>query len=324
MSVVGRFGTILAITCLFAIIAPSEAGGVVSAIRSFFGFGRRRVQYVFVPDPEALRKLEEKKQEVNRLNIEVRDLQQELARFENSSNLIQVEEDLFTRLINSDFIKPFYNEHIIVGTNINVAFVGAVSSGKSTTINALSGKKVAETGLGTTTIHYEKKASTVRDGVTVNFFDVPGEDKEFSYIDTTLLQWFRTMHVIVITTETSVTSSDRVIRIAQALGKHVIFLRNLKIVPRVDEDNLDKVKEADATRIEQNYGIPKNVQHLYTVSSLNMFDVKMAIAAKTAIPDLPIYDWDLFESHLFSATSALFERYGGQRAQSEHNEKPEL
>jgi predicted GTPase len=60
---------------------------------------------------------------------------------------------------------------------INIALFGLTSTGKSTMLNSLLGKKVAETGVGETTTEITPYA-----GESFTLWDIPGRNAELSYI----------------------------------------------------------------------------------------------------------------------------------------------
>ncbi|CAF3432482.1 unnamed protein product [Rotaria socialis] len=78
----------------------------------------------------------------------------------------------------------------------NVAFFGVTATGKSTLLNALYGTKVAETGIGETTIQVTSYRTE-----HIVFWDVPGNNDEVSYMSMQYISFFKglTRRIILVT-----------------------------------------------------------------------------------------------------------------------------
>ncbi|CAF3187221.1 unnamed protein product, partial [Rotaria sp. Silwood2] len=69
---------------------------------------------------------------------------------------------------------------------INIGLFGITSTGKSTMLNSLLGKKVAETGVGETTTKI-----TPYQGMQYTLWDVPGRNDEINYLSMEYISFFK-------------------------------------------------------------------------------------------------------------------------------------
>lgn len=275
---------------------------------------RRRRRQVSVISEEETNKVRQKFDEQEKRKIEIEKKRDELNhkwdtrinRTGGLTNLAKTQEARFNHFLQSPEVQSYAQEQIWDTTSeVVVAVMGLVSSGKSTLLCALAGSKVARTGQGTTTTTIEEKLQLTNNGISLRLFDVPGAGyKEFSYLDDSVIQWLRKVHVVVTVYQNSVTSCDRLVRLALAMGKQVIFVRNKVDLVRPDEASIEDVKKYDVQTIKAEYGL--NRPAVFAVSALNIYDNKADIKNGEA-PTREAYDWSLFEPALYTIAEALVE-----------------
>ena len=153
---------------------------------------------------------------------------------------------------------------------VNIALFGLTSTGKSTMLNALLGKKntdpgAAQTGVGETTQKIKAYPGT---GFTL--WDVPGRNDEVSYLSMEYVSFFKglTRRLILITA--TVKENSSMMKLLDELGlKYSIVFNKFD---KVEEEEQSLVKEQIQKEINS-LGL-RHVETVYFVSAKNvkMFD----------------------------------------------------
>lgn len=138
---------------------------------------------------------------------------------------------------------------------IEVFFVGLVSSGKSSLINALLGSKVCRTGLDRTTTEVRRVGCVpMPGGVKAELYDCPGCDKEFDYRTTQWVDSVATAHVFVVVYKDTIEYIEEMLCILGAMNKRFLFVRTH--CDCAEEDEIAGVLERDAKRFCDLLGRP--------------------------------------------------------------------
>lgn len=157
----------------------------------------------------------------------------------------------------------------------HIAFIGPISSGKSTIIKALTGVNV-RTGMGHTT----SECSLVYSNLETKLFvwDAPGINEDFDFYDPQTLGFIKSLHKVFVVFNTSIKSVDNVIRVCSAITKNVIFVRS----------QCDNWIQTDELSIAQE--LSKDVAEL---SRLGFADpIVVPVSARNVIANNPeIFSW---------------------------------
>jgi len=144
-----------------------------------------------------------------------------------------------------------------------------VSSGKSSLLNALYGAKVKEVGQGKTTTEVAL-AFTIEN---MMFYDLPGNDIEFDYMDLGNLAFFKYTDLVLLVFENDLvdTGINDLMRVLDAINANVAFVRNKCDLYDPEEDckPFEYYKERDMNEIRKIFG-NKPVKY-FTVSSKNAY-----------------------------------------------------
>ena len=148
---------------------------------------------------------------------------------------------------------------------VNVALFGRTSTGKSTMVNALLGKDLAETGVGETTMKIKAYPGT---GYTL--WDVPGRNDEVSYLSMEYISFFKGLTRRLILIQTTVKENSSMMKLLDELnlGYDIVFNK----FDRVDVEEQPLVKVQIEKEIKE-LGLRK-AGKVYFVSAKNtkMFD----------------------------------------------------
>ncbi|CAF3886457.1 unnamed protein product [Adineta steineri] len=142
----------------------------------------------------------------------------------------------------------------------NIALFGITSCGKSTMINVLYGKEVAETGKGETTLRIQSYQAT--DFV---LWDIPGKNDEVSYMSMQYISFFKGLtHRIILVTNTLKENSS-MMKLLDAIGLDYDI-----VVNKMDEcDDKEQPKFRKGIQKEvQTLGL-KGVGRIFYVSAKN-------------------------------------------------------
>eukprot|EP00540_Astrosyne_radiata_P001790 CAMPEP_0116833144 /NCGR_PEP_ID=MMETSP0418-20121206/6274_1 /TAXON_ID=1158023 /ORGANISM="Astrosyne radiata, Strain 13vi08-1A" /LENGTH=297 /DNA_ID=CAMNT_0004462563 /DNA_START=32 /DNA_END=922 /DNA_ORIENTATION=+ len=188
-----------------------------------------------------------------------------------------------------------------------VGFQGQVSVGKSTMINALFGDKVAKVGKGRTTAEPTKILRPLRlapDSTReTHIYDLPGHDKEFNYMDMEALRVVNALDLVVAVYDNTIDYTDRLVKLALALGKKVVFVRN-KLDDGDEEDELDWKEELERDRRALTEMFPDQNLKIFGISARNAYKaVKHALETyqeqedgeKQEEPSAYVTPYDVFE-----------------------------
>ena len=130
-----------------------------------------------------------------------------------------------------------------------VAFYGKVSSGKSSFVNLLMGKKVAEIGPGEITKDITPYIATY---APLCFYDYPGNDEEISYYSADILSLARSMDLACVLFTATIKSNIRYVRLLQALKIPFVTLLTQTDLPKWTNEEIEKVKQ-ETESLLQNY-----------------------------------------------------------------------
>ncbi|CAF0816149.1 unnamed protein product [Adineta ricciae] len=149
----------------------------------------------------------------------------------------------------------------------NIGLFGLTSCGKSTTINSLLGKELAETGVGETT-----KEITPYEGTGYTLWDVPGRNDELSYTNEKYMSHIKGLtHRLVIIEHT--------------------VKENLELLRLLDDLNLSYdivVNKLDQVRENQRECFQSKIRR--EISSLELEEVKNVYFLSAMYPDM-FSDW---------------------------------
>lgn len=121
----------------------------------------------------------------------------------------------------------------------NIAFFGQTSTGKSTIINSLLGKEVAETGYGESTL---VPAAYKSEGSEIVFWDMPGKNDEVSYLYTVEnIGFWKGLSRRMIVIQNTI----------KEMTKTTQLLDQMNLDYDIVVNKLDSVKEKDRQRFKQ-------------------------------------------------------------------------
>ena len=144
---------------------------------------------------------------------------------------------------------------------INIGLFGITSTGKSTMLNSLLGKKVAETGVGETTT-----TITPYTGTQYTLWDVPGKNDEINYLSLEYIAFFKGLSRRVILIQATVKENSSMLRLLDEIGLRYDIVFNK--FDKVDEEERAPVQKQIRSEI-QSLGL-KGVDHVFFVSSKHM------------------------------------------------------
>jgi len=168
----------------------------------------------------------------------------------------------------------------------HICFAGPTSSGKSTTLNALFGKKVCETGIEETTMEI-KPLGTHNDGYNVH--DMPGNNDRISYLEFETICFFKSMSLVVIIYDNDPAAVMDLIKLCDSLKVSFVAVRN-----KIDDEatSIQEWKTKDGNKIKDFITDQNLFRGTYQVSSRNVF------LNKTKATTKPMYDWEEFVDFL--------------------------
>ena len=212
----------------------------------------------------------------------------------------------FVAAVKKSGVTPLYAQHPDI---FRIGFLGKVSTGKSSLINALYGSKVAETGRGQTTkeptLVGEMKLTMVTE-TKVHIYDIPGDDSDYSYADVKALRLVNSLDLLVVVFDDTISYTFKVLDLAVAFGKHIIFVRNKLDNSGDDElpwqEELEKDKEHLAKMLPTSVPLP-----LFGVSAKNAFQAVQAALESghtAAAAPCETYQWNAFMKELINLSEA--------------------
>ncbi|CAF4094642.1 unnamed protein product [Adineta steineri] len=142
----------------------------------------------------------------------------------------------------------------------HVALFGTTSCGKSTMLNVLYGKKVAETGFGETT--REIKSYQANDFV---LWDIPGKNDEVSYMSMQYISFFKGLTRRIILVTNTLKESSSMMKLLDAIGLDYDIVVNKMDQCKKEEEA--KFREAIETE-KQTLGL-QGVRSIFYISAEN-------------------------------------------------------
>ncbi|CAF4434951.1 unnamed protein product, partial [Adineta steineri] len=142
----------------------------------------------------------------------------------------------------------------------NFGFFGLTSTGKSTIINKLIGKNLAEVGAGETTQEIQPY-----DGQGYRLYDIPGRNDDLSYFSMEYIAFWKALTARIIVITSTIKEMTKVFRLLDA-----IQLRYDIIVNKFDLVNLEE-REKVKVQIKQEIINCKlqGVNHIWFISAEN-------------------------------------------------------
>jgi len=211
----------------------------------------------YVQDPAILKQLKEYQQQNANLLQQFDKLRQDMANqniesFEDLQRYDQKGADALVKLATETKSLQMQGR--------NIGFFGLTSTGKSTMINKLINKEVAETGAGETTTKIEPY-----DGQGYRLYDIPGRNDDMTYFSMEYVAFWKGLTARVVLLTTSVKEMTKVFRLLDAI--------NLKYDIVVNKFDLVKSEERDAFKAQIKQEITqcglKGANHIWFVSSQN-------------------------------------------------------
>ncbi len=146
----------------------------------------------------------------------------------------------------------------IILEGINIGVFGVTSTGKSTVVNSLLGKKVAETGAGETT-------TTIKPypGTRFILWDVPGRNDEMIYISMEYISFFKGLTRRLILIQATVKENSSIMKLLDELNLQYDIVVNK--FDAVDENERQGLKDQIQHEI-QTLGL-KKVNNVFYVSA---------------------------------------------------------
>jgi small GTP-binding protein len=143
----------------------------------------------------------------------------------------------------------------------NFGFFGLTSTGKSTIINKLLGKEVAEVGAGETTTRIQPY-----EGQGYRLFDIPGRNDDMSYFSMEYISFWKGLTARLVVITVTVKEMTKVFRLLDAIDlKYDIIVNKFDTVPLEERDKF-KAKIQD----EVSKSGLKGVNHIWYVSAENL------------------------------------------------------
>eukprot|EP00045_Choanoeca_perplexa_P013889 m.159351 g.159351 ORF g.159351 m.159351 type:complete len:755 (-) comp16490_c0_seq6:108-2372(-) len=216
----------------------------------------------------------------------------------------------FLREIRSQNFGRDLDKLIPTSLEVKVCFIGRVSAGKSSAINALLNENVAETGAGTTTTQVAKVGTSApdRNKVRQSYWDVPGYDEQFHYLDWQAVRTFASMHVIVILYRSTVFDVADIVRLALAMSKPIILVRTM--LDAIEPDQNGATEKPWLEVLEDDQSAVKSLGfdgiQVFGVSAKNVLRCTNTKLCGGACNRHPQYDWKEFRNLLTSLGENLY------------------
>lgn len=145
----------------------------------------------------------------------------------------------------------------------------------------------------------------------MNVWDVPGDDDQFAYFEPENIKLLSSLNVFVIVYDNSVEMAYRLIRVAYALGKPVILVRNKVDLVGADEASWESEIEKEKDMLSSALRIPNPV--IFGISAKNTFENRQAVHAILRDPQdaAPViqggaeYEWHQFFTYLLGQCDAV-------------------
>jgi len=225
------------------------------------GNGSTRVEYrthtVYQTPPAVLKELEEQKAKLTTLEEEATKRKDPLLFKENSTELINNLAKELPRLQLTNFIKKGTGEH-------HIGFIGPVSAGKTSYINALFGLK-----LPVAVSHCTEDCSVVhKDGKNI-IWDVFGSNDSFHFFDADSLSFVKDLDVCVLLFCEDPAMVANMLKVVYAINKNLIIIRTkCDLCSEDDARTIEEEKVMDGKKVNLILGT-QNVK-TYCISSRNV------------------------------------------------------
>jgi len=217
----------------------------------------REVIREYVQDPSLVRHLAD----LQRQNTEL------VAKFQEITEKIRVQtidsfEDLqkFDANAAAALIKLAVQVKALPMDGRNFGFFGVTSTGKSTVINKLVGKNVAEVGAGETTTQIDSY-----EGQGYRLFDIPGRNDELSYFTMEYISFWKGLTGRIVLITATVKEMTKVLRLLDAIGLTYDVVVNK--FDNVSLEERDKFKAKIQDEVKKN-GL-KGVNRIWFLSAEN-------------------------------------------------------
>eukprot|EP00045_Choanoeca_perplexa_P006298 m.53575 g.53575 ORF g.53575 m.53575 type:complete len:353 (-) comp13569_c1_seq12:165-1223(-) len=264
--------------------------------------------------------VEQLKSELSDVQVERTRIQEELAAKaeaeKDPAKMREIKDQLFTNFVDGIAARGLGKDmYKLIRSSLEakVCFIGRVSSGKSTVINALLNEIRAVTGVGTTTRYVSQigKSDPDGDGVRLSYWDVPGHDDKFSYIDMQVIGTFASMHAIVILYNNAVSDVQDMIRTAWALSKPIVLVRTMLDNTENQDDDDDEKPWQEVLADDRAYAASIGFRDIpiFGISARNVLRASKEAqnALEGSIPvQYPQYQWRELHEHLTSVGSRLY------------------
>ena len=163
----------------------------------------------------------------------------------------------------------------------------------------------------TTTSPSVKYATETDRGTKVNVWDVPGDDEKFAYFEPENIKLLSSLNIFVIVYDNTVEMAFRLTRVAYALGKPVIFVRNKIDQGEEEEASWESEIQKEKRLLMAKLKIPNPV--IFGISARNTFLNRQAVRAILRDPDeaapvaegKPEYQWHQFFTGLLAQCDAV-------------------
>jgi len=140
----------------------------------------------------------------------------------------------------------------------NFGFFGITSTGKSTMINTLVGKDVAETVEGETTVCIQRY-----DGPGLTVHEIQGRNDDVSYFSAIYVSFWKSLTGRIVLINATVKEMTKVLTLLDAISlTYDLVVNKFDVVPKEEREKLKVKIRAEAQKL-------KGVQHIWFVSSTN-------------------------------------------------------
>lgn len=182
------------------------------------------------------------------------------------------------------------------------------STGKSYTVNALlqhkrKSDKWLPTGLGPTTKEPKHIADVPVEGSArkLRIFDLPGDDTNFSYDDLGVIQFVARQDLLVVMYAGTITDSFRMTRVALALGKNLIFVRN-QLDNAEEGESWEELLESDRKCLSEKLSLSLFEVFVFGISAKNAVtangQAEQELIDQSTAERCPVYQWNSFKRTL--------------------------
>ena len=142
----------------------------------------------------------------------------------------------------------------------NFGFFGLTSTGKSTIINTLLAKRVADVGAGETTMQIQPY-----EGQGYRLFDIPGRNDDMTYFSMEYISFWKGLTARLVVITVTLKEMTKVFRLLDAIQlKYDIVVNKFDTVPLEEREKFKAKIQDEVTKCEL-----KGVEHIWFVSAEN-------------------------------------------------------